>query len=111
LSPKYNASAGIHYSLPFDAHGKIKLNVAYYYNSGFFEDVDNAIRQPDYSLVNASANWIAASSGWSAQLWVKNLTGSRVLDVSEVEPEFGVGVLRDTWGPPRTFGVTFGKVF
>jgi outer membrane receptor protein involved in Fe transport len=111
LSPKYNASAGVYYTLPFDTYGQIKLNVAYYYNSGFFEDVDNVIHQHEYSLVNASANWTAVSRGWTAKLWVKNLTGSRVLDVSEVEPEFGVGVLRDTWGPPRTFGVTFGKAF
>jgi iron complex outermembrane receptor protein len=111
LSPRSNASAGAHYTLPYDRYGEIKFNVAYYYNSGFFEDVDNAIRQRAYSLLNASANWTAVSSGWSASLWAKNITNSRVQDVNEVEPEFGVGVLRITWGPPVTFGITVGKTF
>jgi iron complex outermembrane recepter protein len=111
LSPKYNASAGFNYTLPFDVHGKIRLNVAYYYNSGFFEEVDNVIRQPSYSLLNASAKWTSDRHGWSVAFWGKNLTDSRVLDIGQVEPEFGVGVQRDTWAPPRTYGVTFGKTF
>jgi iron complex outermembrane receptor protein len=55
------------------AVGKIGLTVNYYYNSGFFWEVDNRVREGSYHLVNAQTSWIFTDERWLLRLWGKNL--------------------------------------
>jgi iron complex outermembrane recepter protein len=83
-------------------NGNLHFAASYSSNSGFAWDPDNRLRQPSYDVVNASAEWTAPSSGWSIQLWGRNLTGTQFCIYAAAR------ALLDSCSPapPRTYGVT-----
>jgi iron complex outermembrane receptor protein len=83
--------------------GDLRLAASYSYNSGFAWDPDNRLRQPGFSVLNASAEWNAPSGAWSMQLWGKNLSGTEYCVFTAAR------ALLDSCAPapPRTFGAYF----
>lgn len=99
-SPKTTLSAGVSYTVP-TAGGDINADVNYYYNSGFFYEADNRLRQPAYSLVSAQLSWMAPDERYAIRLWGRNLTDESYY--GNISASLGDN---GTWAPPRTYGVT-----
>ncbi len=98
-----------HYTPPFTASftanyriGDFALTGSIAHNSGFYLDVQNAIKQPSYDLVNASIAYTSPNGVWGARIWGRNLTQERYY-TAIVPQSYG-----DTATPaaPRTYGVT-----
>jgi len=102
-SPDFVGNITLGYRYPL-AQGTVDLSAGDYYNSGFFWNPDNRIRQTAYSLVNSSVTWTAPQGIWDARIWGKNLTSRRYYSY-ETDQEFG-----DDASPaaPLTFGISFG---
>ena len=95
-----NAAADYRVPVPL---GSIDMNVTYYYNNGWFAAPDNVLRQPAYSLVNASVTWTASEDRHSVKFWGSNLTNQAVatgLDASAISSLV-------QYQPPRTYGLLF----
>jgi iron complex outermembrane receptor protein len=83
-------------------NGDFDFNASYYYNDGFYWDPDNRLREPSYSLVNASIGWTAPNQNWGVRFWGRNLGKAEYCVFSTAT------TLIDSCSPgsPRTFGVT-----
>ena len=109
LSPKSTVSASVNYETELGS-GKLGANISYYYNSGYYHEPDNVLRQNGYSIVNASVRY-DTSSGLYGQFWGRNLTNRAVANFSGVQNFGGLGAGRIAYAPPRTYGVTVGWKF
>jgi len=88
--------------------GNVILSANYQYSSGFYLELDNVVRQPSYSMVNASLKWTSDSGHYTMTLWGDNLTNEAVL-TSVVTQNFGT---HDAYyAAPRTYGVKVGYHF
>ena len=102
FAPKGTLNAAADYRVPVPL-GSIDMNVTYYYNNGWFAAPDNVLRQPAYSLVNASVTWTASEDRHSVKFWGSNLTNQAVatgLDASAISSLV-------QYQPPRTYGLLF----
>ncbi|WP_198351106.1 TonB-dependent receptor [Flavisphingomonas formosensis] len=61
------------------AGGKLRSNVSWAYNSGYYWAVDNRLKQPSFSLFNAQVVWTAPGERWNLRGWVRNLTNKKYL--------------------------------
>jgi outer membrane receptor protein involved in Fe transport len=52
----------------------LRLSANLAYNSGYFAEPDNVVRQGSFATVDASAEWRPVRRGPSVRLWVLNLT-------------------------------------
>jgi iron complex outermembrane receptor protein len=105
-SPDFTGNLTVAYAFGA-AFGKLDFVAGDYYNSGFYWNPDNRVRQPSYSLVNASAAWTANDGRWDVRLWGKNLLSRRYYSYA-TDQAFG-----DDASPaaPLTYGLTFGCHF
>jgi iron complex outermembrane receptor protein len=87
--------------------GKVATNVTYSYNSGFFGESDNRLRQPAYSVLNASVSIGTADDSLVLKLWGKNLSDSLYALILAAETN-GDEI---QYAAPRTFGATLTKKF
>lgn len=85
----------------------ITLNANLYYNSGNFQEADNAIKQNGYALLGTSLTY-AMDSGFSIGVFGKNLTQQRVINFETTIPNGTHGAF---YQAPRTYGVTAGFKF
>jgi iron complex outermembrane recepter protein len=106
LASKFVGNVGINYVTDF-ADGELTASGNLYYNSGFFFEPDNYIRQDSYALFGASLNW-RSEDGYSIGVFGKNLTNERVLTFAATQINGNqVGMFAE----PRTYGVTIGFDF
>lgn len=100
-NPDYTVSVGGDYDI-YTESGVINLAANYYYNDGWYPEIDNVLRVDSYSLFNASATWTSLDEKFKVQLWGKNLTDE------EYESDL-VTLVFPIYIPanPRTFGVKF----
>ena len=106
-TPTSTATAALTYSLPVGDAGKIDATGNIYYNSGYFGEPDNVLRQPAYTLIGASIRYKLDGSGVAFSVWGSNLTDRKVSNLLATTPGAGVtGIYRRTLSPPRTFGGT-----
>jgi iron complex outermembrane recepter protein len=100
-APPFTANLSANYTVPL-SQGALLLSGAYSYNSGFFWEPDNRLKQPAFSNLNASIGWRSPSEKWEVRLWGQNLTNTQrsALTTSSTS---GDGALP---APPRTYGVT-----
>jgi iron complex outermembrane receptor protein len=100
-APHLTASVAADYSTTID-FCKLSGNVTYAYDSGWFGEADNRLRQPSYSVVNAELSAGRADDRLVVRLWTKNL----------LNKTYGVMLASQTNGdyvqyaPPRTLGVS-----
>ena len=99
-----NLTGDYRFDLP-DASA-LHLTTSWMYNSGYYLQPDNVLRQPGYSKVNASAYWESAAKKYNVRLWGNNLTNAAVLAYGNAVATDGVHYV--TYEAPRTYGVTFG---
>jgi iron complex outermembrane recepter protein len=103
---KFNVGASRHVAL--GKMGSLLLNANLAYNSGYFAEPDNVVRQDAYATLDASAEWQPDWRGPSLRLWVLNLTDSKYVTSLATMPT--VGVFQSP-AAPRRIGVTVGHGF
>jgi len=103
-TPGFVGNISARYGLPTQV-GNFVTAAGVQYNSGFFWNGDNRLRQPAYTMVNGSVTWMPDETDrYDAKLWVKNLLNQQVY-VTRNEGAYPVGD-NQIDGPTRTFGVT-----
>ena len=102
-APKLKLNAGASHRLPMGRAGMLQLSGNVAYNSGYFSEPDNVVKQKAYATMDASAEWLPNWSGPSLRLWVLNLTAAEYVISLATMPT--VGVFQSP-APPRRFGAT-----
>lgn len=105
-SPTVTAAIAANYKLPTQA-GDFDFNVNYSYNSGYFWNPDNQLKQPSYSLLGAYVAFALKGGTWDIRVWGSNLNGAKYYSF---ENAFAFGNIYSP-AAPRTFGVTLGAHF
>lgn len=100
LAPKFSGSIGSTYTIPVGDTGEVRLSALYNYNSGYFFEPDNFLRQPAFDVINASIEY-RPSVNFGIELWGRNL-GDTVHHVQKLAQATGVVVSE---AAPRTYGV------
>ena len=100
-SPKFTSNLGVQYTLALPGSTRLRLSANDSYNSGFFWEPDNRLRQGSYEMVSASARFSFQEDRYALEFWGKNLANA-VVFVNAASAS------SDTYAPgePRTFGVT-----
>jgi iron complex outermembrane receptor protein len=98
-APRFSGSLGPTYELPIGA-AKLILNGNLYYTSSYFLDPSHSTRVGGYTLLNASARYVAGN-GVSVSLWGRNLSNKRFEQSALLLSSKLV-----TWNEPRMYGVT-----
>ena len=86
------------------AGSSFDFNVTNAYNSGYFSEPDNYLRQPAYDYINASLAWTAPNRGLTVTLWGRNLADKAV--AGQLATGAPQGYSADFTNPPRTYGIT-----
>lgn len=77
FAPKFKLNIGASRRFALGYLGTMNLNANLAYNSGYFSEADNFVRQKAFATVDASAEWRPEPSGPSVRLWLLNLTDSK----------------------------------
>lgn len=109
LTPKSTLNLSMNYSVPIQSD-TLDINAGLYYNSGYFHEPDNRLKEPDYALLNASIAYQFAD-GYSVRIWGKNLTNQSVANAAGIISFGTTGLFRASYAPPRTYGITLGAKF
>jgi iron complex outermembrane receptor protein len=100
-TPSFTMSLSADYVKPSEV-GPFDIVADFYHNDGFFWDPAGQIRQPTYSLFNASIGWMNPQGRFGVRLWGKNLGGAKYYSYA-IAQTLGEDF---TPAPPRTYGVT-----
>jgi len=87
--------------------GFIEYTANAYYNSGWYGDLGNRLRQPAYAEVNTQISWSPANERFKIAFWVKNLTNT-VYDIWLTDTPT---TDRNILAQPRSFGGTISAKF
>jgi iron complex outermembrane receptor protein len=102
-TPTNTSSVGATYTHGVWNGTRVELSGNVYYNSGFYWEPANHLKQGSYMLLNASAAYVFADDRARVTFWGKNLADKYLPNV-QFPSVYGVSY-ED--GTPRTFGVTF----
>ena len=105
-APKFTGTLAVDYSTLI-ASAKVVSNLTYSYDSGWYAESDNRLRQPAYGLLNASVSIGTADDTLVFKLWGKNLTDK--LYAAFLASETNGDEVQ--WAPPRTYGFTVTRKF
>lgn len=105
-APAAIANLSATYSFSAWSGSKIDLTAAYSFNSGFYTEPDNRLRQPAYNLVNLSAEW-KSTDAFSVKLWANNVTDEAYWAHANTA-SFTDSV---EFAAPRTYGINVSKAF
>jgi iron complex outermembrane receptor protein len=105
-APDFSAYAAADYSTTVAA-GTLDVNVNLSYNSGYYWDPDDRLRQPAFALLGGYVNWTDGKGKWSYRLWGNNVTSRHYYTY---EDAFAFG---DIYSPamPATYGVAVERKF
>ena len=105
-TPDYTFNIGTTYNIPAP-FGQFTLAGNYYFSDGYFSEPENRLRQPSYSVLDASVTWLSLNGRYHVRLWGKNLTDAvYAAQLTAVDS----GDTRVA-APGRIFGVTAGVHF
>jgi iron complex outermembrane receptor protein len=87
--------------------GPFDIAADFYHSDGFYWDPADQIRQPTYSLYNASIGWLNPQGRFGVRLWGKNLGGAQYYSYALAQ------ILGEdsSPAPPRTYGLTLSAHF
>jgi len=111
-APKYKVNAELGYT--FHAHvGDITPRAsATWTDRVYFTPFDvSYVAQPAYAVGNLFLDYLAGDSGWSANLYVQNLTNKYYLVQATFDSGFEGYPIVGVAGPPRTAGLSITKRF
>jgi iron complex outermembrane recepter protein len=101
----FTATVNADYHVPVSS-GEAGLNLSYGYNSGYYSQPDNILRQPSYSTLATSLRF-EFKSGVVLSLWGRNLTNAKIAQT------LAAGSFNSivSYAPPLTYGVTVSAKF
>ncbi|HKY82328.1 MAG TPA: TonB-dependent receptor [Sphingobium sp.] len=109
-APEHSFTAAAKYTVPL-ATGELVFNANVLWQSDYFPEPDNVVREQSYELVNGSIQW-DTGKGITATIWGRNLTNSKVAGLSGLNAVGGTNAEhRIIYDPPRTYGVSLGFQF
>lgn len=108
FAPKVKANLGASHQLSLGRAGSVLLSGSFAYNSGYYSEPDNVVRQKAYATFDASAEWRPLRGSLSVRLWALNLTDAKYYDSLVTFPT--TGVLQKPAAPQR-FGVSIAHEF
>ncbi|MCP3731221.1 TonB-dependent receptor [Sphingomonas sp. MG17] len=102
-APKLTFNLGMSYKARLADGGALLFTANDAYNSGFFWDPENRLRQNSYHNISAAITYTTPDGKWDLQLWGRNLADEWIWSTA-------TGGTSDTYSPglPRTFGVRVG---
>jgi iron complex outermembrane receptor protein len=106
-SPNFTYSVGVDFIVPTSA-GKVVFNVTDNYNSGFYSEADNRLKQKSFHNLNASLKWSSDDDRYTARLYVNNILNEAVASQFLT---FANGFIADYSSPPRVIGGSFQVAF
>ncbi len=107
-APKLKFNVGASHELSLGRAGFLLLGANLAYNSGYFAEPDNVVRQKAYATVDMSAEWRPRGAGPSIRFWVHNLTDADYYASLATMPT--VGVFQSP-AAPRRIGISIGHGF
>ncbi len=105
-TPKVSYTLGPNYAVGVPG-GTLELGADYSYNSGYFFDTQNTVRQPHYHVVNARISYLYEPAGLRFTVYGKNLTESNYY-INRFQTDFATNSL---YAAPRTWGMRLSFVF
>lgn len=108
-APKWSGYIAADATLPVTPGADLLLHGDYRYESKVFFDDSRTVNQglayarDGYGLVNARIG-VQTEGGVEISVYAQNLTKKRVL-LNRTNDLLGLGIVLDSYGPPRTFGV------
>jgi iron complex outermembrane receptor protein len=106
-SPKWTFAPEAYYTTPLSDSLKLNVSANANYRTTQYLNATNSInaRVPGYWNVGAQVGVAATNDRWAFNAWVKNLTKSvyktYIIDLP------GLGIVLNSYNPPRVFGGTF----
>jgi len=107
LAAKFTFNGAANYTIPV-GEAQVTANANIIYNSGYYLESDNIIKQRGFAQLGGGLTWTSAGDRFSLGLFGKNLTNKKTLSFSTTLPE---GVHGFLYSAPRTYGVTAGLKF
>jgi outer membrane receptor protein involved in Fe transport len=107
-SPHFTANLTPDYRIPLPNGSSLHLDGTFEYNSGFYFEPDNLLKQSSFLRINASVRWEAADERYYARLFATNLTNRAVLSYSSTLAD---GTRDVTYEAPRLYGISVGYKF
>ena len=108
FAPKLKFNVGATHEVPLGQAGALSVSGNLAYNSGYFSEPDNVVRQGSFATLDASVEWRTNWRGPSVRLWVLNLTNAHYYDSLATMPT--VGVFQRP-AAPRRVGVSVAYAF
>jgi iron complex outermembrane receptor protein len=108
FAPRFKLNAGADHDFSFGSFGSLGLTGNLAYNSGYFSEADNVVRQKAFVTLDASVEWKPPGRGPSVRLWARNLTDAHYFDSLATFPT--TGVLQRP-AAPHQFGVSVSSTF
>ena len=106
LAPALTLFCAVDWRLP-GPFSDLDANLTYAYNSGWYADPDNRLRQPSFNQVNAKLTW-RLPERVSISIWGRNLTDETYAEwLSDAPSTTDVF----TASPPRTYGFEIAKAW
>jgi iron complex outermembrane receptor protein len=103
FAPTVTASVGAQYEIP-SAVGTFQLVGSAAYNSGYYWNPDDRLKEPSYTLLDASIKWTSLDGRYDVRLWGNNLSNTTYYSYIT---DGGVGDIASVTAP-RMFGVSAG---
>lgn len=105
-APDFSAYGAADYTMTV-AGGMLHLNVNESYNSGYYWDPNDRLRQPAFALLGGYMRWTDGEGKWSYRLWGNNVTSRHYYTY---EDAFAFG---DVYSPamPATYGIAVARKF
>jgi len=110
-APEFTANGMIRYEWPVADALLASVMFDASYNASTFKDIGNTdyLEQPSYWLANARVAVGSEGGDWNVALYVKNMFDEEY--IRQAFDNFGEAWVYETWGAPRTYGVTAIKHF
>jgi iron complex outermembrane receptor protein len=105
-TPDATVNLNIHYDHETKA-GTVAFDLGSYYNSGFYGQPDNVLKQDEFVTIDASIGWRTADDRYGVRLWGKNLTNQAVATALGQSDTSAI----IQYDAPRTYGVTLSANF
>jgi outer membrane receptor protein involved in Fe transport len=107
-APKLKLNAGATHALALGSAGTILISGSVAYNSGYFSEPDNVVRQEAFTTLDLSAEWLPVKRGPALTFWARNLTNAKYHDSLVTFPTTGVP---QRPAAPRRFGISLAQRF
>ena len=108
FAPKFKLNVGADHHVSLGRLGSLQFSGNLAYNSGYFSEADNVVRQKAFTTVDASLEWKHSGRRPSVRLWASNITDAHYFDSLVTFPT--TGVLQRP-AAPRRFGVSVESAF